>query len=45
MNASRKNQLSYLFFIILAILAIYTVFQDNDMGMVAAALTDRKSVV
>lgn len=42
MNASRKNQLSYLFFIILAILAIYTVFQDNDMGMVAAALTKMK---
>lgn len=42
MNASRKNQLSYLFFIILAILAIYTVFQDNDMGMVAASLTKMK---
>lgn len=42
MNASRKNQLSYLFFIILAILAIYTVFQDNDIGMVAASLTKMK---
>lgn len=38
MNASRKNQLSYLFFVLLAVLAFYTVFQDNDMGMVAAAL-------
>lgn len=42
MNASRKNQLSYLFFIVLAILAIYTVFQDNDMGMVAASLKKMK---
>ena len=34
-----KNQLSYLFFVLLAILAFYTVFQDNDLGMVLASLT------
>ena len=38
MSASRKNQLSYLFFVLLAVLAFYTVFQDNDMEMVAASL-------
>lgn len=42
MNASRKNQLSYLFFILLAVLAIYAVFQDNDMAMVAASLKKMK---
>ena len=38
MNARLKNQLSYLFFILLAILAFYTVFRDNDMAMVVASL-------
>lgn len=42
MNASRKNQLSYLFFILLAVLAIYAVFQDNDMAMVTASLKKMK---
>lgn len=38
MKERLKNQLSYLFFILLAVLAFYTVFQDNDLGMVAASL-------
>lgn len=38
MSARLKNQLSYFFFILLAVLAFYTVFQDNDMAMVAASL-------
>ena len=42
MKSSRKNQLSYLFFILLAVLAFYTVFQDNDMGMIAASLKNMK---
>lgn len=42
MKTRLKNQLSYLFFILLAVLAIYTVFQENDMGMVAAALTEMR---
>jgi len=42
MNASRKNQLSYLFFILLAVLAFYAVFQDNDITMVAAFLKKMK---
>lgn len=42
MNARLKNQLSYLFFILLAILAFYTVFKDHDMGMVAASLKKMK---
>ena len=42
MNARLKNQLSYLFFILLAILAFYTVFRDNDMAMVVASLKKMK---
>lgn len=42
MNARLKNQLSYLFFILLAILAFYMVFRDNDMGMVVASLKKMK---
>lgn len=42
MDARRKNQLSYLFFIALAALAFYAVFRDNDMGMVAASLRKMK---
>lgn len=42
MNARIKNQLSYFFFILLAVLAFYTVFQDNDMAMVAASLKKMK---
>lgn len=38
MSARLKNQLSYFFFILLAVLAFYTVFQDNDIAMVAASL-------
>ena len=33
-----KNQLSYLFFVLLAIFAFYTVFQDNDLGMILVSL-------
>ena len=33
-----KNQLSYLFFILLAILAFYTIFRDNDLGVIYASL-------
>lgn len=42
MNARLKNQLSYFFFILLAVLALYTVFQDNDTAMVAASLKKMK---
>ena len=42
MNARLKNQLSYLFFVLLAILAFYTVFRDNDMRLVAASLKKMK---
>ena len=42
MRANRKNQLSYLFFILLAVLAIYAVLQDNDMAMIAASLKKMK---
>ena len=42
MNARLKNQLSYLFFILLAVLAFYAVFRDNDMGMVVAAIKRMK---
>lgn len=42
MKARLKNQLSYLFFLLLAVLAFYTVFQDNDIGMVAASLKEMK---
>ncbi len=33
-----KNQLSYLFFVVLALFAFYTVFRDNDLGMIMASL-------
>jgi len=36
MKKRLKNQLSYLFFIMLAVLALYTVFHDNDLGMTVA---------
>ncbi len=42
MSASRKNQLSYLFFILLAVLSFYAVFHDHDLGMVAASLRKMK---
>lgn len=42
MKTQLKNQLSYLFFLLLAILAFHTVFKDNDMGMVAASLKEMK---
>ncbi len=42
MSARLKNQLSYLFFIVLAVLAFYTVFRDNDMALVAASLKKMK---
>lgn len=42
MGASRKNQLSYLFFILLAILSFYAVFHDNDIGMIAASIKKMK---
>ncbi len=42
MNARLKNQLSYLFFILLAVLAFYTVFRDNDTGMVMASIKKMK---
>ncbi len=42
MKPSLKNQLSYLFFILLAVLAFYTVFQDNDLGMVIVSLKNMK---
>lgn len=38
MSASRKNQISYLFFVLLAVLSFYAVFHDNDIGMVASAI-------
>ncbi len=38
MKSSHKNQLSYLFFILLAVLALYTVFHDNDAGLIMASL-------
>ncbi len=38
MKESLKKQLSYLFFILLAVLAFYTVFHDNDLGMIMEAL-------
>ncbi len=36
MKKRLKNQLSYLFFILLAALAFYTVFHDNDFGLTLA---------
>lgn len=42
MKERLRNQFSYLFFILLAVLAFYTVFQDNDLGMVAASLKKMK---
>lgn len=42
MKPSLKNQLSYLFFILLAVLAFYTVFHENDLGMVIASLKNMK---
>lgn len=42
MKAWLKNQLSYLFFILLAVLAFYAVFSDNDMEMVAVSLKKMK---
>lgn len=42
MKSGLKNQLSYLFFILLAVLAFYTVFRENDMGMIAASLKNMK---
>lgn len=38
MSARLKHQLSYLFFILLAVFAFYAVFSDNDMGMVMASI-------
>ncbi len=38
MSGGRKNQLSYLFFVLLAVLSFYAVFYDNDIGMIAASL-------
>ena len=38
MSTRQKNQLSYLFFILLAVLAFYAVFHDHDAGMILAAL-------
>lgn len=40
MKEHLKNQLSYFFFIFLAVLAFYTVFKDNDMGMVLSSLKE-----
>ena len=42
MNAGRKNQLQYLFFVLLAVLAFYAVFRDNDIGLVTASLKQVK---
>lgn len=42
MGAGHKNQLSYLFFILLAILSFYAVFHDNDIGMIAASIKKMK---
>ena len=42
MHAGRKNQLQYLFFVLLAVLAFYAVFRDNDIGLVTASLKQVK---
>ena len=38
MTKRLKNQLSYLFFILLAVFAFYAVFHDHDFGMTAASI-------
>lgn len=38
MSKRLKNQISYLFFILLAVFAFYAVFHDHDFGMIAAAI-------
>jgi len=38
MKEKRKNQLGYLFFILLAVFALYTVFKDNDLTMIWSSL-------
>lgn len=42
MEKRLKNQLSYLFFILLAVLAFYTVFHDNDLEMTVVFIKKMK---